>query len=135
MAPINKVSLVGRLGQTPELTHPKEGLSVCSFSLAVDGGYKDKDGNWHDKTNWIPCEIWAAQAERLVKFSRVGTQIIIEGVLRIDTWETEDKQKRSKMKVVVVNFEFGQGMVKKDKEQDDENTTDKPKDDGDDLPF
>ena len=74
---LNKVMLIGRLGQDPELRYTQQGASVCTLNLATDEGYKDQTGNMVEKTEWHRVVIWRKLAEiagqYLKKGSLVGT--------------------------------------------------------------
>ena len=99
----NNVSLIGNLGQDPELRNVGSTM-VCTFSLAVNETYT-KDGERHTKTNWIPCDVWGKQAEVFDKYVKKGHKVAVIGSLRMDTWE-QDGQNRTKIKVVVSDFKF-----------------------------
>jgi len=102
---VNKVFLMGNLTRDPEMRALPRGMSVASFSLAVNEKYKDRDGNWVERANFIDCEIFGNRAEAFAKYLGKGSPVFVEGKLRFEQWE-KDGQKRSKIKVVVDNFEF-----------------------------
>ena len=102
---VNKVFLMGNLTRDPEMRALPSGMSVASFSLAVNEKYKDRDGNWVERANFIDCEIFGNRAEAFAKYLGKGSPVFVEGKLRFEQWE-KDGQKRSKIKVVVDNFEF-----------------------------
>ncbi len=109
----NKVILLGNLTRDIEIRAMPSGLSVGSFSIAVNERFKDRDGNWQDRATFIDCEIFGARAEAMAKYLSKGSPVFIEGRLRLDQWEDKNGGgKRSKLKVVCDNFEFvggGQG--------------------------
>jgi len=102
---VNKVFLMGNLTRDPEMRALPSGMSVASFGLAVNEKYKDRDGNWVERANFIDCEIFGNRAEAFAKYLGKGSPVFVEGKLRLEKWE-KDGQKRSKIKVVVDNFEF-----------------------------
>lgn len=86
---LNKVMLIGRLGQDPELRYTQQGASVCSFSLATDEGYKDQTGNMVEKTEWHRVVIWRKLAEIANQYLRKGSLVYIEGKLTTRMWEKD----------------------------------------------
>jgi single-strand DNA-binding protein len=92
---LNKVLLIGHLGRDPEITATNSGKVVCKFSLAVDGGGKDK-------TEWVNIQAWEKTAEICGKYLSKGSKAYIEGRLRNEQWEDKEVNKRSKT-VVVAN--------------------------------
>lgn len=109
----NKVILLGNLTRDVEIRAMPSGLSVGSFSVAVNERYKDREGNWQERATFIDCEIFGARAEAMAKYLSKGSPVFLEGRLRLDQWEDKNGGgKRSKLKVVCENFEFvggGQG--------------------------
>lgn len=98
MAAFNSCVLVGRLTKDPEVKTTSTGKSVCPFTVAVDKGY-GREG-----TNFIDCEAWGKTAEFISKYMKKGSQILVDGRLDQQVWET-DGQKRSKIRVVVNSVE------------------------------
>lgn len=99
--PFNKVVLVGRLTDKPELRQTASGTSVANFTLAVDRGYgEDK------QTDFIPVVAWKGTAETIAKFCDKGTQILVCGPLQTKKWEDKDGNKRSTIEVLANEFKF-----------------------------
>lgn len=103
---VNKVFLMGNLTRDVEMRALPSGMSVASFGLAVNERFKDREGNWQERANFIDCEMFGARAEAFAKYLGKGSPAFLEGRLRLDQWEDRDGNKRSKLKVVVDNFEF-----------------------------
>lgn len=103
---VNKVFLMGNLTRDVEMRALPSGMSVGSFGIAVNERFKGKDGDWQERANFIDCEIFGARAEAMARYLGKGSPVFIEGKLRLDQWEDKQGQKRSKLKVVVDNFEF-----------------------------
>ncbi|NPA57926.1 MAG: single-stranded DNA-binding protein [Aquificae bacterium] len=98
---LNKVFLIGRLTRDPEIRFLPSGLQVTSFSIAVNRAYRTKDSDeWKEETYFFDIEAFGNLAERLGKQLVKGTQILVEGQLRQDRWETSAGEKRTKIKVV-----------------------------------
>ncbi len=98
---LNKVFLIGRLTRDPEIRFLPSGSQVTSFTLAVNRRYKTKNSEqWQEETYYFDIEAFSFLAERLGKQLSKGVQIVLEGHLRQDKWETASGEKRSKVKVV-----------------------------------
>jgi single-strand DNA-binding protein len=90
MKSVNKVILVGNLGKDPEIKYTPQGKPVAKFSLATNERYKDKDGNWQDRTEWHNIVLWERLAEIAGEYLKKGGKVYIEGRIRTDSWD--DKQ-------------------------------------------
>jgi single-strand DNA-binding protein len=98
---VNKVILIGNLGKDPELKHTASGSAVAKFTLATNDRYKDKDGNWQDRTEWHNITCWARLAEIASEYLKKGRTVYIEGSLRTDSWD--DKQTGQKRYQTYIN--------------------------------
>lgn len=104
MSNLNSVTLQGRLVRDPELRTLASGTSLVNITVANETGYKD-----NKRSNFIDCTGWGASAEALAQFFNKGDGILINGELQMDTWETQQGEKRSKLSVRIVNWYFQQG--------------------------
>ena len=100
MASYNRVILVGNLTRDPELRYIPSGTAVTDVGLAVNDRRKNANGEWVEETTFVDVTLWARQAEVASEYLSKGSPVLIEGRLKLDTWETNDGQKRSKLKVV-----------------------------------
>ena len=91
---VNKVILLGHLGQDPELRYTGSGTPVCSLRLATNDSYKDNEGNFVDRTEWHTVVAWARLAEICSEYLAKGSQVYIEGSLQTRTWEDRDGNTR-----------------------------------------
>jgi single-strand DNA-binding protein len=91
---VNKVILVGNLGKDPELRYTPSGAAVATFSLATSERYKDKSGEWVDKTEWHNIVAWRNLAEICGKFLHKGKQVYIEGKIQTRSYDDRDGNKR-----------------------------------------
>jgi single-strand DNA-binding protein len=98
MASFNKVVLVGNVTRDIELKHTPGGTAVTEVGMAINEKYKDSSGNEVDATVFVDVTFWGRTAEVISEFIGKGSSILIEGRLKLDTWE-QDGQKRSKLKV------------------------------------
>jgi single-strand DNA-binding protein len=87
---VNKVILIGNLGKDPEVKFTPGGTAVAKFTLATNERYKDKSGEWQDRTEWHNIVAWQRQAEIVGEYVKKGNKIYIEGRLQTSSWE--DKQ-------------------------------------------
>lgn len=85
---INKVTLLGNIGQAPDFRTLDSGQNACRLSLATNENYKDKDGNWQQRTEWHNLMCWGQLAERAAKLSK-GWLVYAEG--RISSRKYTDK--------------------------------------------
>ena len=91
---VNKVILVGNLGKDPEVKYTTSGIPVAKFSVATNERYKDKSGEWQDRTEWHNIVAWQRLAEIVGEYVKKGSKIYIEGRLQTSSWE--DKQSGEK---------------------------------------
>lgn len=104
---LNKVILHGNLTRDPELRYLPNGTPVAGFGLAVNRKWKDDQGQDHEEVTFVDVEVWARRAEVVAKYFKKGSQILLEGRLKLEQWEDKNNhEKRSKLKVVLENFTF-----------------------------
>jgi single-strand DNA-binding protein len=101
----NKVVLMGNLTRDPELRAIPSGQQVASFSLAVNRTWKNANGEQQEAVDYIDCNAWGKPAEIITQYMTKGSAILVSGRLQQRTWEQEG-QKRSKVEVVVEDFNF-----------------------------
>jgi single-strand DNA-binding protein len=101
MASFNKVVLLGNLTRDPELKYTPKGTAVAAIGLAVNRVYSNDQGEKQEETTFIDVELWGRTAEIANEYLRKGRPVLIEGRLKLDTWDDKQSgQKRSKLKVV-----------------------------------
>ncbi len=101
----NKVILMGNLTRDPEVRTTPNGQSVANFSLAVNRSWKGSDGNQQESVSYIDCVAWGRTGEVIAQYMQKGRPILVSGRLDQRAWE-QDGQKRSKVEVVVEDFNF-----------------------------
>lgn len=104
MASFNRVILVGNLTRDPELRYTTTGTPVTEIGLAVNDRVK-RGNEWVDETTFVDVTLWARTAEVASEYLSKGSPVLIEGRLKLDTWET-DGQKRSKLRVVAERMQM-----------------------------
>ena len=95
----NRVILLGNLTRDVELRYITSGMAVTDIGLAVNDRRKNQSGEWVEETTFVDVTLWGRTAEVAGEYLSKGSPVLIEGRLKLDTWETEG-QKRSKLKVV-----------------------------------
>jgi len=106
MASYNHVVLVGNLTRDPELRYIPSGTAVADVGLAVNDRRKNAQGEWEDDTTFVEVTLWSRQAEVASEYLSKGSPVLIDGRLKYDQWETQDGQKRSKLKVVAFRMQM-----------------------------
>lgn len=106
MANLNKVMLMGNLTRDPELKYLPSQTAVCDISIAVNRRWTDQEGQTKEEVTFVECSMFGKRGEVLAKYLKKGNPIYLEGRLKLDQWEAQDGSKRSKLRVVVENFEF-----------------------------
>ena len=91
---LNKVILIGNLGQDPELRYTGNGTAVCNIRLATSESYKDTNGEWVEKTEWHSVVAWSRLAEICNEYLRKGSQVYFEGSLQTRSWEDREGNTR-----------------------------------------
>ncbi len=104
MASFNRVVLMGNLTRDPELRYIGSGTAVSDIGLAVNDRVKRND-QWVDETTFVDITLWGRTAEVANEYLTKGSNVLIEGRLKLDTWE-KDGQKRSKLKVVAERMQM-----------------------------
>lgn len=96
----NKVQLIGRLGQDPEIVTFNDGNKMAKFSLATDDSYKDKNGNKIERAYWHNIVVKNGLVKVVEEYVTKGQEIAIEGKLTNRVWEDKDGNKRYVTEVV-----------------------------------
>lgn len=99
MASLNKVQIIGNMGQDPEVRFIPNGTAVSTFSLATSERWTDKAGQKQEKTEWHRCEVWGQQAEFIGEYAKKGSQIYVEGSLTTEKYTDKDGVERYTTKV------------------------------------
>lgn len=99
MASYNRVILMGNLTRDPELRYIPSGMAVTDVGLAVNDRRKTASGEWVEETTFVDVTLWGRTAEVVSEYLSKGSPVLIEGRLKLDSWE-KDGQKHSKLKVV-----------------------------------
>lgn len=106
MSGINKVILVGRLGNDPEIRYTQQGVAVTNFNIATSETWLDKAGAKQERTEWHRIVVWGKMAETCSQYLAKGRQVYVEGRLQTRQWEDKDGGKRYTTEVVASTVQF-----------------------------
>ena len=114
MAGVNKVILIGNLGQDPEVRMTNSGTPVCELRLACTDRRRTQDGQWEEQTEWVTVVTFGRTAENAGKFLAKGRSVYIEGRMQTRSWDDQDGKKRYKTEVVAQTVQFLGGRGESD---------------------
>ena len=97
---------MGNLTRDPEMRVTANGHTICKMGLAVSRSYTTREGERREEATFVDVDAFGKQAEVLAKYMRKGRPIMVEGRLKLDQWESNEGQKRSKLGVVLESFQF-----------------------------
>lgn len=103
---VNKVILVGRLGQNPEVRYTPSGAAVANFSIATHESWMDKSGQKQERTEWHKIVVWGKQAENCAQYLAKGRQAYVEGRLQTRQWQDKDGQTKYTTEVQAQTIQF-----------------------------
>ena len=107
MSGINKVILIGRLGQDPEVRYTPDGTAVANFSIATSEEWKDKNsGEKKERTEWHRIVAWRRLGEICGEYLSKGRQVYIEGRIQTRSWDDKDGNKRYTTEIVASDVQF-----------------------------
>lgn len=137
MSGVNKVILIGRLGQDPELKYTPSGSAVANFSLATSESWNDKSGEKQEKTEWHRIVVWGKLAELCSQYLKKGRQAFIEGSLETRTWDNKEgvKMYTTEVKARGVQFLDSNDHHAQKQQSQDTQPAQAPTFTADDIPF
>lgn len=103
---VNKVILVGRLGQNPEVKYTPSGAAVTNFSIATSENWMDKSGQKQERTEWHRIVVWGKTAENCAQYLSKGRQVFVEGRLQTRQWQDKDGQTKYTTEVQAQAVQF-----------------------------
>ena len=104
---LNHITIMGRLTRDPELRTTQSGVSVASFTAAVDRDFGGRDGG-ERQTDFIDCVAWRQTGEFVSKYFHKGSMIVVSGRLQSRKWQDRDGNNRTNWEVVADNVYFGE---------------------------
>jgi single-strand DNA-binding protein len=108
---VNKVILVGRLGQNPEVRYTPSGAAVANFSVATNESWSDKSGQKQERTEWHKVVVWGKLAELCSQYLAKGRQVYLEGRLQTRQWQDKDGQTKYTTEVQAQTVQFLGGQA------------------------
>lgn len=134
MKGINRVILAGHLGADPELRHTPNGTAVVDLRVASNRNVRRGD-EWEEETDWNTVTVWDTQAENVARYLSKGSAVLVEGMLKTDSWEDKETGKtRYKVKVQAQRVHFLSGP-RKPADVSPTNGVSEPMTQDDQLPF
>lgn len=106
MASLNRVFLIGNLTKPPALRYTPGGSAVADLSIAINSTYVSKTGERRDEVCYVDVVTWGRQAETSAEYLSKGSPVFVEGRLQLDSWETGEGEKRSKLRVRATRIQF-----------------------------
>jgi len=106
MSGINKVILVGRLGNDPEIRYTQSGAGVANFNIATSENWTDRDGQRQERTEWHRIVVWGKMAETCAQYLAKGRQVFVEGRLQTRQWDDKEGNKHYTTEVIANTVQF-----------------------------
>jgi single-strand DNA-binding protein len=103
---VNKVILVGRLGQNPEVRYTPSGAAVANFSVATNEAWTDKSGQKQERTEWHKVVVWGKLAELCNQYLSKGRQVYVEGRLQTRQWQDKEGQTKYTTEIQAQTVQF-----------------------------
>lgn len=104
MYSLNRAQIVGNLTRDPEMRYTPNGQAVCTFGIATNRRWRDKDGNQQEQTEFHNVVAWRKLAEIVAPMLKKGARVYVEGRLQTRSWEGQDGNKRNRTEIVLENF-------------------------------
>ena len=106
MVSVNRITVIGNLGNEPEMRFTPSGRPVTSFRVATNWRYTTPEGERKEETEWFSVVAWGRLAEQCNQFLTKGRLVYVEGRLRLRTWDGQDGQRRSRNEIVADRVKF-----------------------------
>ncbi|RJQ34797.1 single-stranded DNA-binding protein [Candidatus Parcubacteria bacterium] len=104
---LNKAFIFGNLTRDPELRSLPSGLNVCSFSVATNRVFKDRDGKKQEQTDFHNVVVFGRQADTVAQYLKKGSSALVEGRMQTRSWEGKDGEKKYRTEIVAESVRFG----------------------------
>ena len=129
---VNKVIIVGNLGQDPEARFTPQGTAVTNLSIATNESWKNQDGQTQDRTEWHRAVLYGKMAETASEYMKKGSMVYVEGRLRTKEWEDQNQNKRKTTEIMSDNFTM---LGRRGDNTSNQNSNPNMPTEEDDLPF
>ncbi len=104
---LNKAIIIGNLTRDPELRALPSGIKVCSFGMATNRVWRDKNGQKQEDTQFHNLVVFGAQAETVAQYLRKGSSALVEGRMQTRSWDAQDGKKQYRTEIVADRVQFG----------------------------
>lgn len=104
---LNKAIVYGNLTRDPEVRSLPSGIQVCSFSVATNRVYKDKNGAKQEQADFHNIVVFGRQAETAGQYLKKGSSVLVEGRMQTRSWDDKDGQKKYRTEIVADRVQFG----------------------------
>lgn len=129
-----KIICVGNLTRDPDVRYSTKGSAICTFGMAVNRSWKSESGESKKEVTFLDLKAFGRQAEVISQYVKKGSSLLVEGRLKQEDWEDKQThQKRSKLVVIVEQFQFGHKDTQDPQKSAESPQSDAPTDD--DVPF
>lgn len=142
MASLNKVMLIGNLGKDPEIRYTQSGVAIANFNLATGERFKNKSGEWEERTEWHRVTLWSKLAEIAGEYLSKGKTVYIEGRLQTRKWQDNSGAERytteivgEKMQMLSAKGESRRNDAPQEQSVTNTNSFEEPPFQDDDIPF
>tara|TARA_B100000242_G_C43010700_1_gene469907 strand:- start:540 stop:944 length:405 start_codon:yes stop_codon:yes gene_type:complete len=129
---VNKVIIVGNLGQDPEARFTPQGTAVTNLSIATNESWKNQEGQIQDRTEWHRVVLYGKMAETASEYMKKGSMVYVEGRLRTKEWEDQNQNKRKTTEIMCDNFTM---LGRRGDNQSNQSNGPESSTEDDDLPF
>jgi single-strand DNA-binding protein len=103
---VNKVLLIGRLGNNPEIRYTPSGAAVANFNMATNESWNDKNGQKQERTEWHRIVVWGKLAQLCGEYLAKGRQVYVEGRLQTRQWQDKEGQTKYTTEVIATTIQF-----------------------------
>jgi single-strand DNA-binding protein len=104
---LNKAMIFGNITRDPELRALPSGMNVCSFSVATNRVYKDRDGKKQEQTDFHNIVVFGRQADTVSQYLKKGSSVFVEGRLQTRSWEGKEGEKKYRTEIIADRVQFG----------------------------
>lgn len=104
---LNKALIFGNLTRDPEVRALPSGMNVCSFGVATNRVFKDRDGKKQEQTDFHNIVVFGRQADTVSQYLKKGSSVFIEGRIQTRSWEGKDGEKKYRTEIVADRVQFG----------------------------
>jgi len=104
---LNKAMVFGNITRDPELRALPSGMNVCSFSVATNRVYRDRDGKKQEQADFHNIVVFGRQADTVSQYLKKGSSVFVEGRMQTRSWEGKDGEKKYRTEIVADRVQFG----------------------------